>query len=120
MPPATLDDLVSAALEHHRSVLATLVRERVTKLVDELVELELNGRTNGADAAEAPDGIRPDSGTREAKRCRDCGEMKPVHAYEKHRAVCRSCRRQQVRESRQRREREPEPELEAHSTAPTG
>lgn len=115
-PPATLDDLVGAALEHHRSTLAALVRKRVTKLVDELVELELSGRANGV-SSEVSDELRPDSDTRGAKRCRSCGQIKPADAYEKHRSVCRSCRREALRGSKQRRQQEPDPE-EGHSPAP--
>jgi hypothetical protein len=117
-PPVTLDDLVGAALEHHRATVATLVREQVTKLVDELVELELGGRANGANPAEASDDFRPDSGAREQKRCSRCGQIKPADAYEKHRSVCRSCRREALRESKQRRQQEPEPESEGHSPTP--
>jgi ribosomal protein S14 len=107
-PPATLDDLVRGALEQHRSSLATLVRERVTALVDELVEFELNGHGNGLAAPERPD----------SKRCARCGEIKPANAYEKHRSVCRQCRRDAARESKQRHRQEPEPE-EAHSPPAT-
>jgi hypothetical protein len=102
-PPATLDDLVGAALEHHRGPLAALVRERVTALVDELVELELNGR---ADATEPV--LRAAARTTEEptamKVCTSCREEKSADKFERHRNVCRACRWQAERERRDRAE----------------
>ncbi len=88
-----IDELVRQALENE-----------IGRRVHEAVELEL-----GARAAPIPEP--------EGKRCSRCRQIKPADAYEKHRSVCRQCRRDAARESKQRRQQEPDAE-EGHSPAP--
>jgi hypothetical protein len=87
-----IDELVRQALE-----------DEIGRRVHEAVKLELGVRA--ASISEA-----------EGKRCSRCRQIKPVDAYEKHRSVCRHCRRDAARESKQRRPQEPDPE-EGHSPA---
>jgi hypothetical protein len=106
-PLATLGDLVGAALEQRRGALATLVHERVTALVDELVELELNGHADHDDARELT--TDPPLDPPASKICTACGEEKPADKFERHRNVCRSCRWKAERERRDRTEESPAP-----------
>jgi hypothetical protein len=90
-PPPTVEEIVGALLEQRRPDIARIVHERVEALVGEPVELELSGRTNGAEAAAT-------------KTCRLCGESKGLAAFDAGRAVCRQCRNRQATErERQRR-----------------
>ena len=86
------------------------------RLVRQLVEQNLDGRDDEprdheprddrAIENESANGDRepadPD-GAAATKRCNQCGELKLVSDFGKHRCVCRACRNRAIRSSRQRR-----------------
>ncbi len=89
-----LDEIVREEL---RPILEPLIRSAVRELVAEHV----NGANNNTPAT---------------KVCVACGQAKALSEYETGRSRCRVCRREQVRESKQRRRQEPDSE-EGHSPA---
>jgi hypothetical protein len=104
-PPPTVEEIVGALLEQRRPELERIVHERVEALVGELVELELSGRTNGAEAATT-------------KQCRRCGEAKGLAAFDPGRLICRQCRNAQALERERRRRGDVDP-LAAGGTSTT-
>ena len=104
-----LAQVVAAAVRARRPELELLIREQVdaelARLI-ELVEAELQARRNGAPAEveEPPPGMR---------RCRHCGQVKPVAKFPEGRHTCRACKSRRARE-RQRREHEHEASEEPH------
>jgi hypothetical protein len=90
---APAGETLEALVEHE---LRGPIHELVTRLVPRLVAegLAALALANGDVTA-----------TRDAavKACRGCGQSKPIGEYETGRAVCRQCRRGQVRERAARR-----------------
>jgi hypothetical protein len=69
-----VETAIAAALEQHRPQLEQLVHDRIQTLGAELVADELEGRTNGGQAASNRPRVAEEPSS--AKTCLGCGETK--------------------------------------------
>jgi hypothetical protein len=85
-----IDERISELVSAHRPQLEQLVRQAVDRELAALVDAELARRSNGSTAA----GV-----TQTTKSCRGpCGRTLPASSFERHRHVCRDCRRHRDRD----------------------
>ena len=117
-----LAEVVAAAVRARTPELELLVREQVdaelARLVPEIVERELAARRNGDGQAEPSAATVEESAPPEpaTKRCRACGEVKPLDAFPADKArpdgvrnECRECRNRRRRRERERQAKDEQP-----------
>lgn len=97
-----IDERIGDLVAAHRSELELLVDRALERELAQLVEERIAAR-NGNGGTHAPSAT--------TKVCRGpCGRTLPVSSFDKHRRVCRDCRRQQNREREHRAAAAAEPE----------
>src|SRR5262249_7965983 len=101
---AGLEARVIALVQSHRPQLAELVRQAVDRELVALVDAELARRNGNGAAPKLSAAKAQDDPPGEQRRCKTCGETKPLDRFEAHRHQCRECRRDAVR-ARERRDK---------------